>query len=142
MPSPKRKESRRLKMMAQGNGKGIGGIEMLWRQLYVQQFLNHSFHLLLRGGTIATDSNLSLPWSIFENRDSGFLRGNDSRPLCSTEFEHHLGILAHKRRLYSQGIWLMNGDEFLHAAIDIREPVEWIFNLSQVKNAHSHIVRA
>ena len=62
--------------------------------------------------------------------------------LSTSEFKHHLSILAIKRRLYRKLIRLVFIQQLSHSRKDIGEFFERILDLAQIKDAHVDIMRA
>ena len=128
--------------MAQCDGKGIGGIEVLRLDIDVQGLPYHNFDLFLGRCTVAADGYLGLSRGIFRDWDSSLRGGDDGCTLGTAELEDDLGVLPVERGLDGQVGRGILRDEFLHAGIDVRQLLEGIGDLPEVEDSHRDIVRA
>ena len=107
--------------MAQGDGQGVGGVDLrLFGQ--PQQVHDHQHHLLLVRPAVANHGLLDLARGVLGDLQTTLGAGHDGRAAGLTQLERRIGVACHEHLLDAHGDRPVLGDDVAHPAIDDLQP--------------------
>ena len=106
-------------MVADGNGKGVGGVGRAWRLVEPEKGLDHPLDLALAGRTIPCHGVFHLQGRILSDGDPALDGGQEGHPSHLAELERALRIFRVHEGFDSGHIRLMSANQLGEAAKDV-----------------------